>query len=359
MGVHCVPSTSDEFAPASWYAAQLSGATELEAVEEETDHRVVWGLRAGAKDVGFEFKGAKVRASVRAETSVGLRNRPSRLCELALAGLDSGAADAFLRKAADEYSKHFNRKGTTVYYTRKVDEEVFWATYGTLPRRSVQSVFLSDHLEEELLSDVRRFLGDKAAYLRAGRPYKRVYCLHGPPGTGKTSAVMAVAGELKRNLAIFNVDSLRDDTFIELLSTRPDDAVLLFEDVDSLFKQRKDLKDTGMSFSTMLNSLDGILHPSGAIVFLTTNHLESLDEALRRPGRVDRLVEVPHSVPEQRARMWSAVFPNAPVPAVLVSPLKRVPTALVSEILFANRERNPAEMEAILRKQLVPETKQT
>ena len=349
--IHIIPTTQDEFVPVSWYVALLTGAVENEMVFEMSEHRPVWGLRTDAKEVKFEVKGVEVRAVTRSVgATVGTDVQADRLCELVLSSPAGFDVDAFMRKAKDESSKHFNGNGTVVHYTRKMDEEVYWNTYGTLPRRSLKSVFLSDNMELDLLNDVKRFLGDKAAYMRIGRPYKRVYCLHGPPGTGKTSLVMAVAGELKRNLAIFNVDSLRDDTFIALLSKRPTDAVLLFEDVDSLFKKRQDLKDTGMSFSTMLNCLDGILHPSGAVIFLTTNHLENLDEALRRPGRVDRMVEVSHSTPAQRSRMWGAVFPKAPVPAVLTSSLKNVTPALLSELLFANRDKPPADVEALLKK---------
>lgn len=349
--IYVIPNSKDEYAPVSWYVALLSGASEKEMVREMPEHRPVWGLRTDAKEVKFDVNGVQVRAFTRSvDAAVGTDYMATRLCELVLSTTDAFNADAFMRKANDEFSKHFNGNGTIVHYTRKMDEEVYWNTYGTLPRRSIKSVFLSDNMEQDLLSDVKRFLGDKAAYMRIGRPYKRVYCLHGPPGTGKTSVVMAVAGELKRNLAIFNVDSLRDDTFIALLSKRPTDAVLLFEDVDSLFKKRQDLKDTGMSFSTMLNCLDGILHPSGAVIFLTTNHLENLDEALRRPGRVDRMVEVSYSTPAQRVRMWGAVFPRAPAPSILSSPLKNATPALLSELLFSHRDKDPADVEALLKK---------
>ena len=172
-----------------------------------------------------------------------------------------------------------------------------------------------------------------------------------PAATGKTSLVFALAGALGRPLAIFNVDSLRDDTFIELLAERPEDAVLLFEDVDALFRERHAGKagaegGGGMTFSTLLNSLDGVLHPRGALVFLTTNHLERLDAALRRPGRVDVLAEVPALSAEQAAGLWSAAFPRAPpLPQEVARTLEaqRVTPARLSELLFALRGRGATE----------------
>lgn len=66
--------------------------------------------------------------------------------------------------------------------------------------------------------------------------------------------------DLDRPLAVFNIDSLLDDTFIELLSDLPQGAILLFEDVDSMFRSdRKSAGEGGMTFSAMLNALDGAL----------------------------------------------------------------------------------------------------
>ena len=226
---YVIGNESDEYVPLSWYAGAQSGATELEMVYEVTDHRPVWGLTVGAKAVRFKAMDVEISALSRPVNEVvGTIESAERMVQLVLTASGVLDVDALMKLAKDQYEKHFKIQGTTIFYTRKHFENVSWQTYGTLPRRSIKSVFLQNNLEEEILKDVKRFLGDATAYARIGRPYKRVYCLHGPPGTGKTSVVMAIAGALKRNLAIFNVDSLRDDTFIELLSSRNKDAVLLF-----------------------------------------------------------------------------------------------------------------------------------
>ncbi|PNH01200.1 Mitochondrial chaperone BCS1 [Tetrabaena socialis] len=245
--------------------------------------------------------------------------------------------------ARREYDSFFGAYGMRVYYTRKEYERVTWNLFGTLPYRELSTVSLPNDLGTKIMADVMKFNGDSHVYKRIGRPYKRVYCLHGPPGTGKTSLVMAIASELRRPLAIFNVDSLRDDTFIELISSRPNDAVLMFEDVDVLFKESK--KDSGgMTLSTLLNSLDGVLHPSGALVFLTTNHIDRLDSALTRPGRLDYVVEIGYSTPEQRVALWQAIFPTTPAPAVLArKDLPNITPAWLSANLLEMRDAGPEE----------------
>jgi hypothetical protein len=342
-----IPSTSHEYSVVSWWAAQVAGATHTSVVGEEADHRQVWGLRPGAPEVAVPYgKTATLHACARAidGRTVGLSEEPALLCELVLRAPPGVHGDDVLEKAAAAYAAHFGGRGIKVYYTRKYFESVTWKLFGTMPARPLSSVKLGGGLEAELLADARAFLSSEAAYTRTGRPYKRVYCLHGPPGTGKTSTVTAIAGELGRPLAIYNVGSLRDDTFLELLSDRPRGCVLMFEDVDALFQDKRTKStDGGMTFSTLLNALDGVLHPRGALVFLTTNHLDRLDAAMQRPGRIDRMVEVPLATAEQAADIWRSFFPSAPPPKALLARLaaKGLAPARLSETLFMNRDAGP------------------
>ena len=347
-----VPSTSHEYPLLSWWAAHASGADDVALVGEESGHRPVWGLRPSAPPVRTRLGGRTVTASATVESpgAVGLMDAAARLEHLHLELPEGCPWDRVAAEAARAYSEAFGPRGVQVWYTRKHYETVHWKLFGSLPPRPVDSVLLRGGLQRKLLEDARRFAREdtQKEYVRRGRPYKRVYCLHGPPGTGKSSLVFALAGELGRPLAIFNVDSLRDDTFIELLSERPEGAMLLFEDVDALFRERSKGGggEAGMTFSTLLNSLDGVLHPRGAIVFLTTNHLERLDAALRRPGRVDLLVEVPGLSAEQAGEMWAAAFPRAaPLPLAVAQSLEArgVSPAQLSERLFALRERGAEE----------------
>lgn len=360
---YALSSESHEFPILSWWAAKASGTDQFEMVDEVSDHRIVWGLRTGSPAVSVPWgkKGQTLRASVRLlGDTVGVLEKTARRTEICLRVPVAVGIDKVTSEARARYDEEFDNGGIPVYYARKFsDHNANWVAYGSLPKRRISTVALADGLEKDLLSDARAFLAKETQrdYDDYGRPYKRVYCLYGPPGTGKTTTIMAIASELDKPVAIFNVDSLRDDTFLALMSDLPKGAVVIFEDVDAMFKSRSvgggegaDGGDGGMTFSTLLNTLDGTLHPRGSLVFLTTNHIERMDPALHRPGRVDRLVEVPYARAAQVGRMWAFAFPkSAALPRELGAAADRgVSPALTSEVLFRHRNDRPAAAKAAL-----------
>lgn len=121
--------------------------------------------------------------------------------------------------------------------------------------------------------------------------------LHGPPGCGKSSYITALAGELGFSICVLNLSErgLSDDRLNHLLSVAPQQSIVLLEDIDAAFVSREDTKQqkaayeglNRVTFSGLLNCLDGVASTEARIVFMTTNYLERLDPALIRPGRVD------------------------------------------------------------------------
>jgi mitochondrial chaperone BCS1 len=73
-----------------------------------------------------------------------------------------------------------------------------------------------------------------------GIPYRRGYLLHGPPGSGKSCFIEALAGELDFNIAILNLAErgMTDDKLNHLLANLPERCFVLFEDVDAAFLKR-------------------------------------------------------------------------------------------------------------------------
>jgi DNA polymerase III delta prime subunit len=141
-----------------------------------------------------------------------------------------------------------------------------------------------------LLDDVRSFFSKRSWYAQMGIPWRRGYLLYGPPGTGKTSMAFALAGELHLNLCWLSLTNpkLNDQTIAMLLQKTPARSLILIEDVDAFFAARQKQDDRiAVSFSGLLNALDGVAAQEGRIIFLTTNHRELLDPALIRPGRID------------------------------------------------------------------------
>lgn len=191
-------------------------------------------------------------------------------------------------------------EGKTIIYTAWGVE---WRAFGQ-PRkvRELDSVVLSVGQRSRIEEDVKSFLGRGAWYARRGIPYRRGYLLHGSPGSGKTSIIQALAGALDLNICLLNLSErgLTDDKLNHLLSLAPERSILLLEDIDAAFPSRsageaeepKKEYQTSVTFSGLLNALDGVASGESRIVMMTTNHVERLDPALIRPGRVDLIEEL-------------------------------------------------------------------
>ena len=178
--------------------------------------------------------------------------------------------------------------------------------------RPPESVVLRAGLMESLIDDVRDFLVRRDWYVNRGIPYRRGYLLYGPPGTGKSSAVLAIASAMKMDIAILSLanSSLDDDDLCQLLSNCPVNSIVLIEDIDCVFVERKATEDkpNKLTFSGLLNAIDGVAAGEGRILFATTNHIERLDPALIRPGRIDRKELIGHAEPDQLRRLFVRFF---------------------------------------------------
>lgn len=186
------------------------------------------------------------------------------------------------------------------------------------PERKLSSVILRDGLKEDLRDDILKFLNDESKYTELGIPWHRGYLLHGPPGTGKTSVIKALAADLGLDLWYAPLGDLKEDSsLVDLVRSVRPRGILLLEDVDSYqaAKDRDDEDSTsgfkdGISSTALLNALDGVVTPHGLITIMTTNHLDKLDPALVRSGRADRTVMLDLPTTAEIARLWSMFFPR-------------------------------------------------
>ncbi|MEM7056956.1 MAG: AAA family ATPase [Pseudomonadota bacterium] len=187
----------------------------------------------------------------------------------------------------------------------------YWDSIGDVPRRSIDTVLSDDDRLQRLLTDVRWFYGASDWYADRGVPWRRGYLLHGPPGTGKTSAIRAIASELKLDIATLDLGrvGLTDDALREAMLTAPREAVMAIEDIDAAFRERKGESLT-ITFSGLLNAIDGVASQEGRALFMTTNHPERLDPALIRPGRADVHVELGLVGPDTAADLFRRFFPD-------------------------------------------------
>ncbi|EPY32826.1 mitochondrial chaperone BCS1 [Strigomonas culicis] len=176
-------------------------------------------------------------------------------------------------------------------------------------RRPFDSVVMPGDLAKQLADDVRCFLRSGDYYRNLGVPYRRGYLLHGPPGCGKTSFVMALAGELNLSISLLSLAnrSVNDEALMELLNSANQSSIVLIEDIDRAFSS-----ESAVSMSGLLNALDGVGAQEGNVVFMTTNHVERLDAALIRPGRADVKLEIGLLDQAQTRKLFHKFYPDAP-----------------------------------------------
>ncbi|CAL0327618.1 unnamed protein product [Lupinus luteus] len=176
------------------------------------------------------------------------------------------------------------------------------ATFGTLG--------LDPELKQRIIDDLERFLKRKEMYKRVGKPWKRGYLLYGPPGTGKSSLIAAMANYLKFDVYDLDLNSVYSNSdLMSAMRSTTRCSIIVIEDIDcnkevnarslrdeensycdySQDAKVEDVKVERFTLSGLLNCVDGLWssHGEERIIIFTTNHVEKIDPALLRPGRMD------------------------------------------------------------------------
>lgn len=179
-----------------------------------------------------------------------------------------------------------------------------------MPVRNIDSIFLPQGVKEDLLADVEGFFSNEEQFAKIGAPWHRGYLFHGPPGNGKSSMCAAIANHYKMNVYSLPLSSVKDDkALVEAINGVASRSMLLLEDIDVFSKAVGRTSDgTGPTLAGLLNALDGVATPHGLMTFMTTNHVENLDPALVRNGRIDKRVELLSPDTYQINSMFEYVF---------------------------------------------------
>jgi transitional endoplasmic reticulum ATPase len=136
--------------------------------------------------------------------------------------------------------------------------------------------------------------------------------LHGPPGTGKTLLAKAVANETEANFILLNGPEIMSkfygesekkvrDIFDEAEKNAP--SIVFIDEIDAMAPKREDVQGEveRRVVSQLLTMMDGLKNRGRVVVIGATNRINSVDPALRRPGRFDREIEI--SVPDKKGRL--------------------------------------------------------
>lgn len=203
-------------------------------------------------------------------------------------------------------------------------EDIFEST------RNFNNIFFDG--KPQIIEKIDFFLNNKKWYSEKGIPYTLGIGLHGPPGTGKTSFIKALANYTNRHIIVISLKMISTKQQLERLffentynsnnsanSVSWDKKILVFEDIDcigdiilertSVQNKSNPIPDTNqlgqllkavcetsvsscsteqpITLDDILNLWDGIRETPGRILIISSNHYDKLDSALIRPGRID------------------------------------------------------------------------
>ena len=253
----------------------------------------------------------------------------------------------FLDTCTKDYKKYLITRNNKKYFCtikNATKESIIWNKFIFKSNRTFDNMYISN--KGEILDRINFFINNQDYYVRMGIPYTMGLLFYGAPGTGKTSFIKALANLLQRHIIeiplkkIHTCESLYDAFYtegVEDLSLKFKEKIIVLEDIDAMddiIQKRLDkpelskkdfLKDSDsdsdgdgdnssnkvdfskffnslinepkssssfnkvkdISLSFLLNLMEGILEMDGRIIIMTTNHIDKIDPALIRPGRID------------------------------------------------------------------------
>lgn len=245
----------------------------------------------------------------------------------------------FQKTAVDDNNKTLIEFSESPFHTNKSFDNIFF--------ESKQEVLT--YLEPFVNSDTKNHLINE----KYGIPFKCVFMLHGPPGCGKSSLIKSTIKYTNRHCILVPWSKIKTcNDFVSLF--RPikindkvynqNELIIVFEDFDAnnndVLKTRKDMKynisseinlkdsielntkfeemiknqmtksNDELSLEYILNVLDGIVELNNIIVFFTTNTLETIDPALTRVGRVDKLINMNYLSTNMLEEILKCYYPN-------------------------------------------------
>ncbi|XP_004955729.1 AAA-ATPase At3g28610 isoform X2 [Setaria italica] len=309
--------------------AYLSGACshedarELRAEGAKDGDGLVISMRDG-QDVADEFRGVPLWWSSVVDKDVQGQRQGKRRFQRLTFHL------RHRRLVVDEYLPHVRRRGREILfsnrrrrlYTNSKSRDVYyesksWSYIDFDHPTTFNTLAMDRAKKKDIMDDLDAFRNNRDFYRRTGKPWKRGYLLYGPPGTGKSTMVAAMANYLDYDIYDVELTVVNTNTDLRrLLIETTSKSIIVIEDIDCSLdltgdraRQRRrpggppkdddryyadDRPRNTVTLSGLLNFIDGLWSASGGerIVVFTTNHVDKLDPALIRRGRMDMHIEM-------------------------------------------------------------------
>jgi ATP-dependent 26S proteasome regulatory subunit len=239
-----------------------------------------------------------------------------------------------------------------------------WGEHKFDSARTFKNMFFDG--KKELITKIDFFLNNRSWYYEKGIPYALGIGLHGPPGTGKTSLIKALANHTGRHIIMVSLKMIKTKAQLENFffeskynennendSISFDKKIIVFEDIDCIgeiildrSKKSHDAKvklhdkkkymtedinvsdviqtickinettpmnilpcqDQPITLDDILNLWDGVRETPGRILVISSNHYDKLDPALVRPGRIDITHELSNSSRNVISEIYTHLF---------------------------------------------------
>jgi transitional endoplasmic reticulum ATPase len=198
---------------------------------------------------------------------------------------------------------------------REIRPSALREVYFEVPNVKWEQIGGLENAKRELKEAVELPLKRPEAFTRVGIRPARGILLYGPPGTGKTLLAKAVATESEANFIAIRGPELISkwvgesekgvrEVFRKARTAAP--CIVFLDEIDSIAPSRGGGEDGGTHVmervvNTLLAEMDGLEGLNDVVVIGATNQPHLLDQALLRPGRFDKLVEVP--APDEASRL--------------------------------------------------------
>lgn len=198
-------------------------------------------------------------------------------------------------------------------YQRVIGVDINDITFG--PQNTVKNKYQFTPTGKYVLNQVEKWLLAENWYQERNIIWRRGILLNGKPGNGKSSLILEIAKKISIPLFIFDLSSMDNIEFEEKIGELPNEsAILLFEDIDNIFSGRNNITKTtqfgGLTFDCFINKLSGVDTIKNKFIFITTNHLDKVDPAILRPGRIDEIITVQPLNNEEKRKMAEIILDN-------------------------------------------------